>query len=164
MYVHIRFGAHHANSGNKKNSALLQQRKNNSPLSVCPQQPEQTYATPQAKPPRVQMPQTAKKLIYSGMGLIKLGSWNTGVASSSLCASDWTFLLSFSWRLNSLHNTSARIACVFCSAFSFDHVTSTLYKYIQVHTCRLKSRDRHKCQIIRSLAFVVQQLICRTVL
>lgn len=26
----------------------------------------------------------------------------------------------------------------FCSAFSFDHVTSTLYKYIQVHTCRLK--------------------------
>lgn len=112
MYVHIRFGAHHANSGNKKNSALLQQRKNNSPLSVCPQQPEQTYATPQAKPP-------ASRLINASWGknvgrtAANCESWNIGVASSSLCASDWTFLLSFSWRLNSLHNTSARIACVF---------------------------------------------------
>lgn len=52
MYVHIRFGAHHANSGNQKNSALLQQRKNNTHFLSAPNSQSKLTRLRKRNPPR----------------------------------------------------------------------------------------------------------------
>lgn len=81
---------------------------------VCHQQ--STFSTPRANPVETKNVQGCRKL-PRGSSTREWGQstrfWNSSIASPSpsLRASDWTFCFLLR-RLNSLHNTSARIACV----------------------------------------------------